>query len=54
MTKKCVQRVENFLSAVMLGLKIAKIKKALESKMSELTTGVFNGEKQYSTIMSLL
>lgn len=53
MTKKCMQRVGNFLSAVMLGLKIAKMKIAQGSKMSELSTGVFKGEKQYSTIMPL-
>lgn len=51
MTKKCAQRIGNFLRAVMLGLKIAKMKIALGSKMSELTTSVFKGEKQFSTIM---
>lgn len=53
MTKKCVQRVGNFLGAAMPGLKIAKMKIALGSKMSELITGVFRGEKQYSIIMTL-
>lgn len=53
MTKKCVQRIGNFLSAVMLGLKIAKMKIALGNKMSELITSVFEGEKQCGTIMPL-
>lgn len=53
MNKKCVQRIGNLRSAVMLGLKIAKMKIALGSKMSELITGVFKGEEQCSTIMPL-
>lgn len=53
MTKKCVQRIGKFLSAVMLGLKIASLKIALGSKMSELITSVFKREKQYSTRMPL-
>lgn len=53
MTKKCVQRIGNFLSAVMLVLKIAKMEIALGSKMSELITSVFKGEKQNSTISLL-
>lgn len=51
MTKKCMQRIGNLRSAVMFGLKIAKMKIALGSKMSELITDVFKVEKQYSTIM---
>lgn len=34
--------------------KIAKMKIASGGKMSELITGVFKGEKQFSTIMSAL
>lgn len=51
MTKKCMQRIGNFLSAVMLGLKIAKMKIALGSKMSELITSVFKGGKQCGIIV---
>lgn len=53
MTKKCVQRIGNFRSAVIFGLKIAKMKIALGSKVTELIMGVFRVEKQYSTIMPL-
>lgn len=53
MTKKCVRRIGNFLSAVMLGLKIAKMKIALGIKMSEHISSVFKEEKQYSKIMPL-
>lgn len=35
----------------MFGLSMAKMKIALGSKMSELITGVFRGEEQYSTII---
>lgn len=52
MTQKRVQRIYwNFRSAVMFGLNVAKMKIAPGSKMSELITGVFRGEEQYSTII---
>lgn len=35
----------------MFGLNVAKMKIAPGSKMSELITGVFRGEEQYSTII---
>lgn len=53
MTKKCVQRIGNFLSAVKLGLKIAEMKIALGSKMPDLITSVFKGGKQCGTMMPL-
>lgn len=46
-----MQRIGNFKSAVMFGLKIAKMKIALGSITSEPITGAFQREKQYSTIM---
>lgn len=51
MTKECMQRIGKFRSAVILDLKIAKMKIALGSTMSELITGVFRVEKQYSRVI---